>query len=416
MRKILHKIHLWLSIPLGGIITVICLSGAILVFQDEINEMVHSERYFAKKAEGEPIPIGKLVEMINSKLENNSVVSVQVPSDSRRNYPMGLKEGSRAFVYVDPYTAEITGKTQRGEGFFSTVQRLHRWLLGDRNSIGKQIVGYTTVLFVFILISGIVVWLPKNKKQLKKRLQIKTKYGKKRFWTDLHASGGIYLVIGLLVLSLTGLYYSFDWYRKGLFGILGIEMTDPHNQRQQGGGRQEGGRPPRGEERPSSGNRNRAEAKADTTRGQQMAGRDGRQSRAGKPESPDDAFGKKTEDMSHWQSVVDGLKEKNPDFRAITVQNGTASVAQDFIFGNVRASDRYTFDNETGKITKTLLYKDQDKAVKVRGWIYTLHVGAWGGLFSKILTFIIAFVGASLPVTGYYMYYLKHKKKKRKKK
>ncbi|WP_443702778.1 PepSY domain-containing protein, partial [Prevotella sp.] len=35
-RKFLLKLHLWLSLPLGIIIMLICLSGATLVFKNEI--------------------------------------------------------------------------------------------------------------------------------------------------------------------------------------------------------------------------------------------------------------------------------------------------------------------------------------------------------------------------------------------
>lgn len=43
MRKFFHQIHLWLSIPLGILISVICLTGAILVFEKEITEIMYPE-------------------------------------------------------------------------------------------------------------------------------------------------------------------------------------------------------------------------------------------------------------------------------------------------------------------------------------------------------------------------------------
>ena len=36
MKKFFAKIHLWLSIPFGIIIAIVCLTGAILVFEAEI--------------------------------------------------------------------------------------------------------------------------------------------------------------------------------------------------------------------------------------------------------------------------------------------------------------------------------------------------------------------------------------------
>ena len=54
--------------------------------------------------------------------------------------------------------------------------------------------------------------------------------------------------------------------------------------------------------------------------------------------------------------------------------------------------------------TETSLYQHQDKSGKIRGWIYSVHVGNWGGMFTRILTFIAALLGAALPLTGYYLW------------
>lgn len=50
------------------------------------------------------------------------------------------------------------------------------------------------------------------------------------------------------------------------------------------------------------------------------------------------------------------------------------------------------------------------------GWINSLHMGNYWGIWSKIFTFIAALIGASLPVTGYYLFYIKEKNKFERKK
>lgn len=35
---------------------------------------------------------------------------------------------------------------------------------------------------------------------------------------------------------------------------------------------------------------------------------------------------------------------------------------------------------------------------------YTMHVSNWGGIFTRILTFLAALLGATLPLTGYYLW------------
>ena len=59
MKKIFEKIHLWLSVPFGLIITLICFSGAMLVFEDEVNELFRHELYYVETVGEVPLPIEK---------------------------------------------------------------------------------------------------------------------------------------------------------------------------------------------------------------------------------------------------------------------------------------------------------------------------------------------------------------------
>jgi uncharacterized iron-regulated membrane protein len=72
--------------------------------------------------------------------------------------------------------------------------------------------------------------------------------------------------------------------------------------------------------------------------------------------------------------------------------------------GNQRASDKYTFDSRTGRITDVVLYADSDYSSKVRGWVYSIHVGNWGGIVTRVMWFLAAMLGATLPLTGYYLW------------
>ena len=97
------------------------------------------------------------------------------------------------------------------------------------------------------------------------------------------------------------------------------------------------------------------------------------------------------------------MSSRNADYEQIGVTDGSATVSFNRL-GNRRAADRYAFDPTNGQITETNLYDNQDKSGKIRGWIYSVHVGSWGGLPTRILTFLAALIGASLPLTGYYLW------------
>lgn len=399
MRKIFRNIHLWLSVPFGILITLICFSGAALVFEKEVMELCHRELYFVKKVEAAPLPMEQLITKVAATLPDSvSVTGVNISSDSERAYQVTLSKPRRASMYVDQYTGEIMGKYERAP-FFNFMFRMHRWLLDSMKQDGgifwgKMIVGTSTLMFVFVLISGIVVWWPRTRKALKNSLKIVANKGWRRFWYDLHVAGGMYALVFLLAMALTGLTWSFQWYRTGFYKTFGVEVQ------------------------PSMGHGNAA-ANATAKGGKREKSPEGRSGRHGnrgeKPEGrgehSESRERRKRSPYTNWQQIYEQLAEANPDYKLISVSNGSASVALPR-FGNQRGTDRYKFNPRNGEITETTLYKDLDNSGKIRGWIYSVHVGSWGGMLTRILTFIAALVGASLPLTGYYLWLRKKIRRK----
>lgn len=381
MRKIFRNIHLWLSIPFGILITLICFSGAALVFEKEVMELCHRDLYFVKKVEAAPLPMEQLMTKVAATLPDSvSVTGVNISSDPERAYQVTLSKPRRASMYVDQYTGEVTGKYERAP-FFNFMFRMHRWLLDSMKQDGgifwgKMIVGTSTLMFVFVLISGVVVWWPRTRKALKNSLKIVANKGWRRFWYDLHVAGGMYTLVFLLAMALTGLTWSFQWYRTGFYKTFGVEVQ------------------------PSMGHGNAA-ANATAKGGKSGSKPGGREGRGAHRHSP----------YAHWEQVYEQLVQANPGYKQISVSDGSASVAFNR-FGNQRATDRYKFNPRNGEITETTLYKDLENSGKIRGWIYSVHVGSWGGMLTRILTFIAALIGASLPLTGYYLWIRKKIKRK----
>lgn len=377
MKKAFRKIHLWLSVPFGLIITVICLSGAALVFEDEVTELCRRDLYYVEKVSGAPLPVEYLIEKVAGILPDSvAVTGVSISSDAERAYQVNLSKPRRASVYVDQYTGEVKGRHERAP-FFLTMFKLHRWLLDGMKPDGgifwgKMIVGVSTLMFVFVLISGIVIWWPRTKKALKNSLKIAVGKGRRRFWYDLHVAGGMYALVLLLAMALTGLTWSFSWYRAGFYKVFGVEMK----------------------QRAGHGALQTAHGTPQTAHG----GKSGRN-------SSEEGRGNRehTSPYACWQQVYEELKARNAGYKQITVSNGSASVSFER-FGNQRAADRYAFNPQDGEITEVTLYKDTDASGKMRGWIYSVHVGSWGGMFTRILTFIAALLGGTLPLTGYYLW------------
>ena len=393
MKKIFEKIHLWLSVPFGLIITLVCFSGAMLVFENEVNEWFRRDLYYVETVKESPLPMDKLLEKVATTLPDSvSVTGVSISSDPGRAYQVSLSKPRRASLYVDQYTGEVKGKSERS-GFFMFMFRMHRWLLDSMNPgnegifWGKMIVGVSTLLLVFVLISGIVIWWPRTRKALKNSLKITATKGWRRFWYDLHVAGGMYALIFLLAMALTGLTWSFPWYRTAFYKVFGVEV----------------------QQRAAQGHEQKSDAQKRDTKlaAHREKKREGNEVRKGersrRPENNHSDMYSVTSPFVYWQEIYDKLRRQNPEYKQISISSGTARVSFNR-FGNQRASDRYSFNTDNGEFTETSLYQHQDKSGKIRGWIYSVHVGNWGGMFTRILTFIAALLGAALPLTGYYLW------------
>ena len=114
MKKIFRQIHLWLSVPFGLIISLICFSGAMLVFENEVMELARHELYYVKKVETVPLPVDRLLEEVELTLPDSVfVIGISVFSDPERAWQVNLSKPRRASMYVDQYTGEIKGKYER---------------------------------------------------------------------------------------------------------------------------------------------------------------------------------------------------------------------------------------------------------------------------------------------------------------
>lgn len=395
--KFFRKIHLWLSVPFGIIITLVCFSGAMLIFEPEITRAVKSDVYYVADVKDSALPMGELMETVKATLPDSvSITGVTVFSDNSRTYQVNLSKPRRASLFIDQYSGQITGKYER-IGFFSTMFKLHRWLLdsanphGDGVKIGKTLVGISTLIFVIALITGVIIWWPRARKNLRRSLSISFSNGWKGFWKGLHVAGGMYALIFVLAMALTGLTWSFDWYRSAFYAVCGVEHT-PRNFSQ-------------------------ATTKTDADKGGRREGRGGGGRRGGGRHGGDRqggygrGEGRRHSEFGRWQQVYDEIKAQNPDAPQITIAPESATVTLGNS-GNSRASDRYEFNRRSGEITPSTKYVDSVEADKLRGWIYSIHTGSLGGVFTRILWLLGALLGASLPLTGYYIW-IKHLLKKK---
>ena len=136
MRKYAKKLHLWLALPFGVILTLVCFSGAVLAFEKEFTQWAYDGLYQVETVGKDRLPAGDIAAKVASSLPDDvRVTGITIYSDTARTYQVNLSKPHHASVFVDPYTGEVKGSYRRIP-FFLTMFKLHRWLLGSRPADG----------------------------------------------------------------------------------------------------------------------------------------------------------------------------------------------------------------------------------------------------------------------------------------
>lgn len=392
MKVFFRNIHLYLSLAAGLVIMTCCFTGAILVFEKELQEAFNHERYFVKQ-ESLQLPIEKLITNVKQQFPAAKISSVKIYPDPKRSVEIGVsvpekenkgkgldKRSEKASegkgrpsvgpagggrpthtAFVNPYKGQVLELYNYRETFFYTMFSLHRWLLGGEASIGKTITGVATFIFLFILITGIILWWPRNKAILKKRLKIKTDASWKRLNHDLHIVLGFYSAIFLFIFAFTALAWSFKWFNDGIYTVTN-SSTKP-------------------------------------------------------AETPHSVFqaGKRTITYDYAFIAINNTitDVKYYTLRAPDNSTGIFSATVLPLGAHESAADNYYIDQYSGQIIGALKYRDKNLGQQIRSTFKPVHVGSIYGLPSKIIAFLVCLLGVTFPLTGTIMWLNRLKKSKR---
>ena len=275
-----------------------------------------------------------------------------------------LKDNTRFIAFVNPYFAEIIEIYSHQDSFFFTIMSLHRRLLGG--DTGKLIVGICTLIFLFILITGIILWWPKNRNILEQRLRMKWNGGWKRVNHDLHIVFGFYSAIFLFIFAFTGLAWSFAWFNKGIYKVTNSTMQQF--------------KPPACAFQPN----------AQTL-------------------SFDEVF-------QYIKSSVNSIKYFNISVPKDSISPYTISVLP-YNASHESALNVYYVNRYEPVIMQYQQYGDRNLGQRVRAVFKPIHTAAIWGIPSKIIGLIVCILGIFFPITGYLMWWQRiNKASKRKEK
>ncbi len=367
LKKFIGKLHLWLGLASGLIVFWLGITGCILAFEREISGAVESYR-FVENPGTKYLPPTVLKDSVDEYLNGKEMVSVEY---------LGTKDAALAYYYddsvyyqifVNPYTGNVQKVKDMSKDFFRIITMGHYELwLGET---GRIIISIATLIFLVMLISGIILWWPKNKAAAKQRFRFKwkptTKWKRKNY--DLHNVFGFYMTWVAIFLALTGLIMGFQWFANAVYFATSGGKTMPDH----------------------------VHPLSDST----LAGTTDRQKMVN----------------TVW---LDLMRQKKSDNKVgIVFPHDDADALEGYVNHNLDSyfnADFYHFDQYTGKELPTDgvwagKFMDVPLSDKIQRMNYDIHVGAVLGLPGKLLAFFASLIAASLPVTGFLIWYGRRKK------
>lgn len=160
-RKILFWCHLSAGVSVGIVVFVMSFTGLMLTYQKQMTEWVDRTYWpVAASAGAGSLPLQELVVRARHAFPGEPFTSIRFYSDPET--PALVSTGGNA-VYVNRYTGAIgTGRSESIRRFFRVMTDWHRWVGDETRSWGKSITGASNLVFLFIVLSGMYLWLPRK--------------------------------------------------------------------------------------------------------------------------------------------------------------------------------------------------------------------------------------------------------------
>lgn len=369
-KKFIFQLHKYLGLTTGLVVFIVSITGCCWAFRDEIESLYDDYKKVTPQDQSILTPT-KAKELAKEIFPNNTVHGTlfKKEDDAIEVIFYDAEPEFYQSVFLNPYSGEVIQVDNHLSGFFAFILKGHMrlWL---PKTIGEQVVGVSILIFILIIISGFIIWLPKKRKNLKQRLKFDwkktTRWKRKNF--DLHTVVGFYICTLALILAFTGSMMSYNWLKYVVYKSTGGEKVPafiiPEN------------------------------------------------------------ISKKiaNEDIIPMDYLIVKLLKENPEAESFELHY--PKTADESIYVEVSNSKGLYYDSDYRFFDQNTLqeietnaiygkYKDAKVADKIQRMNYDIHIGAIGGIAGKIIAFLVSLLTASLPVTGVLLWYGRNYKKKK---
>ena len=225
LRGILFQIHWFLGITAGFVLAIMGVTGATMAFEEEIQSAISPGIVRLAPSPAPALSPDALIAAASRQHGGRAVTQLVIERDPARAASVtfapdkGQRRGERSLI--DPRTGALLGKPHGAE-LFETVERVHRWMAlpGGANGWGRTITGIAALSLVFFALSGLYLRWPRRALDWRAWFVLDLRLTGRNLYRALHAVVGGWIFAAYLLSGMTGLWWSYDWYRQGVRYVL----------------------------------------------------------------------------------------------------------------------------------------------------------------------------------------------------
>ncbi|MFY0405493.1 PepSY-associated TM helix domain-containing protein [Solicola sp. PLA-1-18] len=382
LRPLLTRLHFYAGIFVGPFIVVAALSGLLYAVSPQIEQVVHADQV-GTDSRGPERTLAEQVDAARAVRPDLPLLAVRPAAEPGQTTRVLFDGGrtadsERQAMFVDPVTAETQGEltVYGSSGSLPTrtwISNLHRSLhLGDVGRLYSELAA--SWLWV-VAVVGVALWWTGRRRG--SRLRPYRDGGPRRRTLSWHGATGTWIVLGMLMLSATGLTWSqhaganvtelrtaLSWSTPAVTSDLatGTGDTGEHEGHSDHGG--------------------------------------GASETAPVGDEPGVGF-----DAARQAATVEGLSGPL-EITAPTSATGTYVVAELDKHWPTRA-DAVSIDPADGSVVDVVRFADYPFAAKLARWGIDLHMGLLFGVWNQVALVLLAGAITAMTVWGYRMWWLR---------
>ncbi len=353
-RTLLFWTHLSCGALAGVVILIMSVTGVALTYEKQAVEWADRRAWTPPANPGVQLPPESLLARVAAERPGVAPIAVTMRADAEA--PATVTLDGNALLLVDPYTGSIIGEPPAAlRSFFRTMTTWHRYLAmqGESRATGRMFTGSANVIFLFIVLSGLYLWIPRVWKwiQFKQVLWFRRGLAAKAREFNWHNVIGIWSAIPLAIIVASALPMSYQWAGNLLYRVNGEAPPSPSV--------------PRAPE--------------------------------GKPASftaagVDAAWLGAQQRVPGWRTMTTRLSASERAPVVIAIDEGYG--------GQPQARTTFTFDRARATVTKTETFGDLTRGRQWRTWSRFAHTGEYYGMAGQTIAGLASAGGAFLVYTG----------------